>query len=142
MQHNSNGYWRSVCASRIQTSISLNPSTLSMNARKSYKCLVQATSPSLSYAISDKSSKNSLLTSKGCPSDKHYRGLTITISMIDVQRLKIGCEDSTCHLALFLAPKMLMVLHLPSFQGISPVKSHSHHYWTHQRLENNSHQES
>ncbi len=37
--------------------------------------------------------------------------------MISMRRFKIDCEDSSCHLALLLAPKMLMVLDPPTLRG-------------------------
>ena len=102
-----------------------------MSACKSSKCLGQATSPSPSYVICDKWSQNSLSMWKICQLDRHFRGWTITNSVIDVWRFNTDCEDLTFHLALLLAPKMLTVLDLPTFRG-SPwyeVPTRPHTVW-------------
>ena len=93
MPHHHNGCLWSVCASSEKTFIPIKPSTFSMSAWKSSKFSNQATFPSSSEAICDKSSQNSLSTWKVCPLDRHFGGWTTTNSMIDMQRFNTDCKD-------------------------------------------------
>ena len=87
--HRSRDLW-SVYASSLLTYNSLKSSSFPKNARKSSKCLGQATSPSASYVSSDKWSKNSFVTSKEWVFDIRHGGLNTKTSMIYFWRFKIG----------------------------------------------------
>jgi len=123
LQHHRSGDSRSVYESNRLASSSEHSSTLSSIEKKSCKCTGQATSPSPSYVNLDKRLAKSLMMSRGSTYEKHHGGMSVTVSMIDVQRFKRGCKGSTCHLDLLLASEMLNVLDPPTCQGISPVRS-------------------
>jgi len=46
--------------------------------------------------------KNSLVMWRGSAWERHHGGMSVTRSMIDLKRFKIGLEDIACHLALLI----------------------------------------
>ena len=81
------------------------------------KCSGQATSPSPSYVWVDKRSKSFLEMGTSSWFEKNLGGRRVQDSMKDMQRFKIGWEDTACHQALLPAPEMLTVLDPPTCQG-------------------------
>lgn len=65
----------------------------------------------------DKSSITLVGTSKSEELEKHVEVVIWTEVMKDVKKFKANFKGSTCHLALVLAPEMLIALDLPTFKG-------------------------
>lgn len=85
--------------------------------RKLCKCSGQATFPSPSYMWVDNRLKGFSKMDRSSQFEKPLRGRRIQDSMKCMQRFKTRWEETTCHEALLLVPKILTMLDPPTCEG-------------------------